>query len=47
MSTKKKSSGRQSNLFTFFQKTPKTEKSDEITPIHGDSGKDKVTDEVC
>nr|CAD2125517.1 unnamed protein product [Meloidogyne enterolobii] len=46
MSTKKKSSGRQSNLFTFFQKTPKTEKSDEITPIHGDSGKDKVIDEA-
>uniref|UniRef100_A0A915N5Q8 DNA mismatch repair protein n=1 Tax=Meloidogyne javanica TaxID=6303 RepID=A0A915N5Q8_MELJA len=46
MSTKKKSSGRQSNLFTFFQKTPKTEKSDEIAPIHGDSGKDKVTDEA-
>ncbi|CAK5052052.1 unnamed protein product [Meloidogyne enterolobii] len=46
MSTKKKSSGRQSNLFTFFQKTPKTEKSDEITPIHGDSGKDKMVDEA-
>uniref|UniRef100_A0A1I8BU48 DNA mismatch repair protein n=1 Tax=Meloidogyne hapla TaxID=6305 RepID=A0A1I8BU48_MELHA len=43
MSTKKKNIGRQSNLFTFFQRTPKTEKHEEI--IDG-SERNKTSDEA-
>ena len=45
MSTKKKSSVRQSNLFTFFQRTPKSEKPEEITPNHDISDRNKMRDE--